>query len=283
MTGDTPDQQLFFCTTRIEAKTADGKKSSVGTGFVFSQKIDEQRQVLFIVTCRHVVEGFDLATISFIAAKDGKPELGKKCEVTITDLPKVVFVDPDPKIDVALIPLVPVLTHFQAHNQTPFFRALTMDLVPTDDAAKDLSAVQAILFVGYPIGLRDEKNYIPIARRGFTATPYTVDFNGLPVFLIDASVFPGSSGSPVLVLDNGSFVSGGNLSIGNRAYFLGLISQAYLQEIEGAVKFKPMPSQLVPTYTQTSFVNIGAVIKARAILNTISEFLKAYPPPPPKK
>ncbi|HEV2046098.1 MAG TPA: hypothetical protein VGQ95_05820 [Chthoniobacterales bacterium] len=169
--GDTPDQQLFFCTTRIEAHSADEKKTSVGTGFIFAEKIDQQRQVLFIVTCKHVVEGFDTATISFVQSKDGKPELGKKCEVTVTDLPKFIFVDPDPKIDVAVMPLVPLLNHFQANGQAPFFRALSKDLVPTDDAARDLSAVQAILFVGYPVGLRDEKNFTPIARRGFTATP----------------------------------------------------------------------------------------------------------------
>jgi hypothetical protein len=231
------------------------------------------------VTCKHVVEGFDTATISLVQSKDGKPELGKKCEVTVTDLPKFIFVDPDPKIDVAVMPLVPLLNHFQANGQVPFFRALSKDLVPTEDAARDLSAVQAILFVGYPVGLRDEKNFTPIVRRGFTATPYTVDFNGLPAFLLDAGVFPGSSGSPVLVLDEGAFASRGGLILGGRAYFLGLISDAYFELEEGEVKFKQVPSQLVPTYTQRQFVNLGLVIKAKAVLNTIAEFMKARPLP----
>jgi hypothetical protein len=216
LSGNTPDQQLFFCTTRIEARTLDGKKTSVGTGFVFAEKIDEQRTVPLIVTCKHVVEGCDEATITFVRDKDGRPDLGQKCQVMLSDLPKFVFADPDPKIDVALIPLAPILNYFQAQKEVPFFRALDKSLVPSDDAARDLSAVQAILFVGYPIGLRDDKNFTPIARRGFTATPYALDFNGLPAFLLDASVFPGSSGSPVLVLDQGAFVSKGNVTFGGR-------------------------------------------------------------------
>jgi hypothetical protein len=279
MRGDTPDQQLFFCTTRIEAKSGDGKQTSVGTGFVFSHKVDEKLQVPFIVTCRHVVNGFASATFSFVQSKDGKPDLGQKCEVTVPNLQNLVFYDPDPKIDVALIPLAPILRYFDANGKTPFYRSLSKDLVPSQASAEDLSAIQSIVFVGYPNGMRDEKNLLPIARRGFTASPYVVDFNGLPLFLIDANVFPGSSGSPVMVLDEGAYASHGGIEAGSRVYFLGLVSQAYFQPVDGEIQFKPMPTQFVPVFKEQRFLNIGGVIKAKAILKTISEFLKANPIP----
>lgn len=279
MKADTPDQQLFFCTTRIEAKSADRKQSSVGTGFVFSHELGEQRQALFIVTCRHVINGFANASFSFVESKDDKPNLGEKCEVTVPDLQSFAFYDPDPKVDVALIPLVPIIRYFEANGKKPFFRSLSKELVPTADQAEELSAIQPVVFVGYPSGMRDEKNLLPIARRGFTASPYVVDFNGLPLFLIDASVFPGSSGSPVMVLDQGAYASKHGLSMGSRAHFLGLVSLAYFEPVEGEIKFKPMPSQHVPAFTQQRFLNIGGVIKAKAILNTIEEFFKAHPIP----
>jgi hypothetical protein len=280
MKADTPDQQLFFCTTRIEAKSADGKTNSTGTGFIFDYKIDEQNHIPFIVTCRHVVNGFASATFSFVQSKDGKPNLGQKCVVTVPNLQSLVFYDPDPKIDVALIPLVPILDYFKANGQMPFFRWFGKELVPSREAAEDLSAIQSIVFVGYPYGLHDEINLLPLARRGFTASPYIVDYNGLPLFLIDANVFPGSSGSPVMVLDEGMYPSHhGGLVGGSRAYFLGLVSDAYIHTEEGVVQFRPLPTQLVPVYEEHQFFNLGVVIKAKAILNTMSEFAKVYLPP----
>jgi len=288
MKVETPDQQLFFCTTRIEAKSADGKKRGLGTGFVFSYEVEGQfnpphkaPEIPFIVTCRHVVNGFASATFSFVQNKDGKPNLGQKCEVAVPNLQDLVFYNPDPKIDVALIPLAPILRYFESTGQKPFFVKLNKDLVPSQKAAEDLSAIQSIVFVGYPYGIHDEINLLPIARRGFTASPYIVDFNGLPLFLIDASVFPGSSGSPVMVLDQGSYSSGNNIVVGNRAYFLGLVDQAYIHTEEGVIKFKPLPTQFLPVYDEHQYFNLGVVIKAKAILNTISEFMKAHPIPSP--
>jgi hypothetical protein len=279
MTGDTPDQQLFFCTTRIEAVTADGKRRSVGTGFIISEKIDEQRQVLFVVTCRHVVDGFDKAALSFVAARDGKPDLGQRCEIVIGDLSKFVFFHADPKVDIALIPFVPVLQHFQKEKKTPFFRSLDRTLMPSPEQTDELSAIQPILFVGYPAGIRDEKNLLPMARRGFTATPYSVDYNGLPLFVIDATVYPGSSGSPVLVFDQGAFpTKGGGMAVGSRAHLLGLVSEGYFQEVEGEVQFRATPTAVSPIYKETRYLNLGIVVKARSIFETVDQFMKKFPP-----
>jgi Trypsin-like peptidase domain len=284
--ADTLDKQLFFCTTRIDASSADGKQTSSGTGFIFSYEVEGQRpppfkqpEILLIVTCRHVVNGFKSATFSFVRGKDGNPDLGQKCEVTVPDLQNMVFYDPNPQIDVALIPLEPILRYFKANGKTPFFRSLSKNLVPSREAAEDLNAIQSIVCVGYPNRMRDEKNLLPLARRGHTASPYVVDFNGLPLFLIDANVFPGSSGSPVMELDQGTYTSGNNIIGGSRAYFLGLVSLAYFQPVDGEIQFVPMPTQFVPVVKEQRFLNIGGVIKAKAILNTMSEFVKANMPP----
>lgn len=278
LTVDTPDQQLFFCTTRIEAKSADGKLTSTGTGFIFNYEIDKTNYIPFIVTCRHVVDGFISATFSFVQNKNGKPNLGQKCEAANFPLQDFVFFNPDPKIDVALIPLAPILRYFEATGQKPFYVNLDKSLVPDKNAAQDLSAIQSVVFIGYPYGIHDEVNLLPIARRGFTASPYVVDYNGLPLFLIDANVFPGSSGSPVMVLDEGGYATKHGISLGARSYFLGLIDQAYIHTEQGVVKFVPLPTQFVPTYDEHQYFNLGVVIKAKAILNTMSEFVKVYMP-----
>ena len=65
-----------------------------------------------------------------------------------------------------------------------------------------LNALEDIIFVGYPEGIIDQLNIVPLFRKGSTATPYFLDFESLPVFLIDATALPGSSGSPVFLVDN---------------------------------------------------------------------------------
>ena len=97
----------------------------------------------------------------------------------------------------------------------------------TEEQLKDLSAIEEIIFVGYPDSLRDEVNMTPITRRGITSTPLDQDFNGEPVFLIDASVFGGSSGSPVFILNQGSYTTPKALKVGTRIIFLGIVAESH--------------------------------------------------------
>lgn len=70
--------------------------------------------------------------------------------------------------------------------------------------------------IGYPNGLWDSQNNLPIIRRGITATSVKKDYNGKKEFLIDAAVFPGSSGSPVFIFNEGSYSVPGGFSNGHQ-------------------------------------------------------------------
>lgn len=76
-------------------------------------------------------------------------------------------------------------------------------MIPNEEQIKQMDAIEPITFIGYPNGIWDSTNLLPVARRGTTASPIEVDFEGSPRFLIDASVFGGSSGSPVFILNQG--------------------------------------------------------------------------------
>ena len=73
--------------------------------------------------------------------------------------------------------------------------------MPDATALAKLNAVEEIMMIGYPNGLWDAKNNLPIVRRGITGTPAFVDYNDKPEFVIDAACFPGSSGSPVFIVN----------------------------------------------------------------------------------
>jgi len=68
----------------------------------------------------------------------------------------------------------------------------------------------------------------------------TVDYLGLPAFLIDAAVFPGSSGSPVFLLDRGMYQNRtGGTVVGSRVMLLGVLAQYYSRAVEGLVREVP--------------------------------------------
>jgi hypothetical protein len=67
--------------------------------------------------------------------------------------------------------------------------------------------------MGYPLGLYDEFNNLPIMRRASIASVFSVPFNGQPCFLIDARLHSGTSGSPVLTRSSTPKFFGGSWNL----------------------------------------------------------------------
>ena len=103
-------------------------------------------------------------------------------------------------LDLIAVPLAGTFNDFQNRNIETFFRTVDQNMIPSKEQVDNLSAIEDITFIGYPSGLYDEKNKYTIIRQGITATPIWNNFKGEDVFLIDAGVFPGSSGSPVFII-----------------------------------------------------------------------------------
>ncbi len=192
MQPKTIAEQLFFTTVRIDTITANGAQGS-GTGFFFSHKVGEET-FPFLVTNKHVVAGMREGALSFLQRRDTLPTLGSGFRLGIDDWTQAWFGHPDPNIDIAICPFAPLEAHIkQQHNVDLFYRYVSSDMIPTPQQAAELDAVESVTFIGYPNGVWDSKNLLPVARRGTTASPIEVDFDGTPRFLIDASVFGGSS------------------------------------------------------------------------------------------
>ena len=144
----------------------------------------------------------------------------------------------------------------------------------SDEQVSELDALEEILFVGYPSGIYDAKNLMPILRRGTTATPPQLDYGGAKVFLVDASVFPGSSGSPVLICNQGSYGTRQGIVIGTRVLFLGVIAQVVIQEEEGTIQIVAAPSSLTPVVRTRQMIDLGIVYKAVTVVETVQEVLR---------
>ena len=84
-----------------------------------------------------------------------------------------------------------------------------------------------IFIMGYPLAFHDAVNNLPIFRNAMIASTYGVNFQGIPLFLTDANLHPGTSGSPVIIKPKTSWVDNeGNTNFvtGTTYYLIGVHS-----------------------------------------------------------
>lgn len=252
-------EQLFFVTARLEG--TDGDRSWVGTGFLCEIPLLGGTDALYLVSNKHVLESAHDLTATMVGANGQLPALGEGVSITVRGAQQAVLGHPDPMVDVAVMPFASALEQV-ARTQKAFIKTLPPELFMTAEQADQLDAIEDVLFVGYPNGLFDVRNLTPIVRRGTTATPVALDYQGEPAFLIDAAVFPGSSGSPVFIADRGSYSpKSGGLVAGSRTILIGVLAAVHMGQVEGEVEELPASH----TIAVDTPLGLGIVFKAAAI------------------
>lgn len=272
----TVSEQLFFSTVRIEAEKISDKGEpaiDVSTGFIVSYPLEGGKRADFLVASRHSVQNSFRGRFFFIRSRDGKPALGETYNILIEDFGKRWFFPNSPDVDIAVMPLAEIMRELSGRSWQVYYRGVSPEMSLGYVKEEDFDAIEEVILVGYPSGIFDVKNFIPVARRGITATPLSVDYAGKPQFLIDAAVFPGSSGSPVFLVNRGMYPDReGRIKIGNRVVFLGMVSALAMRkevshlEIEGV-------SELLPVLSTSQMMDIGVVYKAPAVFEIIRDIL----------
>jgi hypothetical protein len=267
-------ENILFTTVRIEASLPNNS-TSAGTGFVFNY-VKNDKQYLFVVTNKHVIKNSIKGKLAFNQSDGQKPILGKVFTIDYSNFESQWIGHSQDDIDVAIMPFAPVLNELSNRSVQIFFRSVTQDLIPSDKLLReDIDAVEDIVFVGYPSDIYDRRNLLPVVRRGITATPISIDFEGKPTFLIDASIFPGSSGSPVFLCNVGSYSpKGKGLVVGSRIFFLGVVASVFIRKDLNTIKLIDIPTGKIPVVPTTQMVDLGIVYKSIVIKELIEEFLK---------
>jgi hypothetical protein len=272
----TLSEQLLFTTVRIEARTSTGEIST-GTSFIFAYEHTDDKRFSFLATNRHVVA--DATEVRFFFTQKGdddKPLVGQRQDIHITEFERMWHGHPDPNIDVAVIPLSYILNSINEQGYEVFYKSIPATSIPEPHQMENIDAIEDIMFVGYPNGIFDATNLIPITRRGITATPVHIDYEAEPKFLIDASVFPGSSGSPVFTSSAGVYFDRGTSDFrpaDTRFFLLGLISAVAVREERGRIDFVPIPTQREPIIRMNQMLNLGIVYKSSTVLETAIDLL----------
>lgn len=261
-------EQLCFCTTRIEATSQEGHKY-YGTGFFYMFPLEKEgKGLIYLITNRHLAQ--NMKEIRFGISKEGfeGTPIFEPPIYLVYNMPEEILYHPNGNMDLCAIPVTCFFKICKEKGQRLFYKCIDSSNIPNRSQSEKLEPVEDILLIGYPNGLWDERNNMPLFRKGITASAPYLDYNGKKEFVIDASCFPGSSGSPVFLYNNGSYRDKVNHSIvlGSRLYFLGILYGGPSSLIRSKLATGSMASSS-KTVEMTANIpnNLGYVIKAEVM------------------
>lgn len=241
--GDALDEYYINSTTLI-TYSLDNQSQSSGTGFFVFRQTDNNVGQVFLITNKHVLpkEGEQRFISVRVKAKDNGDIKVEYINIEVIGadgkyVPMIKF-HPNRDYDVAAIHVTTVIKQINVKGVW-----IPYDLLATKDMMKDenITIGSEIYLLGYPDAIYDERNIFPVLRKGNIATvpkegyafnQKLIKMHRLPKhidgFLVDANVFPGSSGSLVILKQQPNPVGFRGRYTGkgpkNIPYVLGIIS-----------------------------------------------------------
>lgn len=193
----------------------------IGTGFAVKKD-----NSYYIITNWHVVTGRDPNTNKPLSKITDPNKIivwfhGKKlgswlsCEIGLIDQKgnKLWIEHPRGKdVDVVAIPFL-IAPNIEVYDID--LKSSNFDLM--------IYPSEAVSIIGFPEGLTSASK-LPIWKTGHIASDIDIDWNGKPVFLIDATTKSGMSGSPVIAKRVSIYQTSKGNTIGNAVRFLGVYS-----------------------------------------------------------
>ena len=231
---------------------SEGKQrfSAVATGVIVGSVPGQKRP--WLVTAKHVFynpaenwdPGYILVRFSWFENRPVDDYLGVMVPLKSNGR-RTWVAHPDPDVDLAYVPLN--VTAQEAGRAE--LQAIVLSQFATPAEVYEAAPV---LVLGYPAEVGADFQVRALLRQGVVAW-VAPDKPAEKPFLIDANIFPGNSGGPVLYLPTG-IDPAGRLLPGGSVKFLGLVSQTRTQSTLIATS-KSQPSQAVPL----NFLGVGVI------------------------
>lgn len=262
-------EKLTYSTVLIKSFYDNGT-AATGTGFIFNLCQNGELAVPVIITNKHVVNECKEIEFEF-CLKNGDGSANDLETVKIRYQNSNWYYHPNSDVDLCCLPIANVLSQLSNNKKEVFYIPLSKDIIPSKEEIEEYTALEEVSMIGYPIGLSDLYNHKPIIRRGVTATHIKKDYQGKKEFLVDMACFPGSSGSPIFLLNEGTYVQNKSIIMGSRIKFIGILYAGPQYNAQGELVVYSHPNIISKTNIPT---NLGVAIKAERIQDFEEHFQK---------
>ena len=191
------DKSILKAVVLIEIKQKDVEEyTPIATGFI-TGFIDKKNQGyrVFLVTNKHVFSGLQEIWIRF----DKKDSAGTERfgVALIVDGETKWMGHPDDKVDLAMLPIAPQVL-IDAGIDWRYIQEEQMAFSSSFEEI-GISLGDEVFILGYPMGLSGQVQNYAIVRSGTIARADNEIIQTDKFFLIDANIFPGNSGGPVVI------------------------------------------------------------------------------------
>lgn len=193
----------FFlnCVVAIGVMSDNQSMSWIGTGFLYGRFLEINDEGInnynvFLISNKHVLEAQKRIFVKFNPLAD-EPSKDFDIELIDNDGNKLWYGHPDPDIDVGAIRIIPGFLREQQIDFN-FFQSDLHIATIRDMKNAQVSEGDSIFVLGFPMGIVSSQRQHVICRKGCISRVRDALEGRSKEFLIDASVFPGNSGGPVI-------------------------------------------------------------------------------------
>lgn len=269
----------FFldCVVAIGLIASDGNsKQWTASGFLYGEMVNETSKPetheyrVFLVTNRHVFLDHKAVWLRFNT--EGETP-AKELQLPLEDIAgkRVWFPHPNQSVDIAI---VPINTSALEEKKIKFGAFLSNSHVLERKKAIDagISEGDGAYILGFPMGLvGNHRNYV-IVRQGTIARVRDYLSGASNEILIDATIFPGNSGGPVITRPEILSIEGTKSQ--NAAYLIGVV-QGYIPYRDVAISSQTKRPRVI--FEENS--SLASVVPFDYVREAVQEYIATHPLP----
>jgi len=215
---------FFDCVVAIGSVDSENKPSWIASGFLYGHHVPTPENphlyAVYLVTNRHVFEGLRQVILRFNPQKPDEPARHFSLNLLGENSQPIWLSHPNKEIDVAAIP-INYQKLKQETMQANYFRG--------DKHVGDIQKLNELGIIegdfayvlGFPMGLIGSTRNTVIARSGTIARIRDTLTRSNNEYLIDAFVFPGNSGGPVVSKPEALAITGTKSQ--DASYLIGIV------------------------------------------------------------